>query len=358
MLEPTGNVAVVDASAVDEPLAPGLHVLTDAEPLTRAKQLAADLQGDLCATCQEADDLLAELTAFPPLDADGILVVRRLSDRVAAAQRIAERTLERAAVDVGERLAAVGSGVAVHPATVRDRAAAVVSAREALEQAEVRLADARTEGELAATTALEPRPVVATAPVAEAPSDGKPPRRRRRLFGFGRRRDARDEEDTSESTSLLQQMAASTDEAFGARRAIQARSDLLVLLEAQRDRAQEVVRVAERSWAELAGDDQVEDVDVVVRRFDPQYEELREMARDAVGVRVAATLVRRAVEHWEEGWRTLQVPAPESIDHEWVVRLADRMARPVVLVDEAVGWAERIARRAPAAPVLAVEPAS
>ena len=84
---------------------------------------------------------------------------------------------------------------------------------------------------------------------------GVEPAPKRRRFGLTRGgRARRYEEDTSESTSLLQQVAAATDEAFGARRATEARSGLLLLLQAQRDRAEEDVRVAERSWRDLAGD--------------------------------------------------------------------------------------------------------
>ena len=127
-------------------------------------------------------------------------------------------------------------------------------------------------------------------------------------------------------------MAAATDEAFGVRRATEARADLLLLLVAQRDRAAEDVRVAHRAWHDLAGESDVEDVEDVVRRFDPQLEEAREVAQEAVGVRAVSTLVERATARWAEGWRSLGEEPPESVDHEWVESLARRMTRPVVLV--------------------------
>ena len=110
---------------------------------------------------------------------------------------------------------------------------------------------------------VAPAPPPAPEPVAvpEAATPAPAPTRQRRWFSLRRGQRRRYEEDTSESTSLLQQVAASTDEVFGARRATEARSELLVLLQAQRDRAEEDVRVAERSWHDLAGDDAVEDVD-------------------------------------------------------------------------------------------------
>jgi hypothetical protein len=349
----------VNASVVDEPAKPGLHVHFDANPRGRASELADELQGDLCATGQEGEDLLTQLGALPPLDADAIVLVKDLSARVAVAQRIVERTVDRAARDVGDRLAAVGTGVTIHPRTVRERADAVLAAREALREAEERLvtaeADSKAE-EADAARAWDP-PVEPPSGSSEAPPGDGPAAGRRRLFGRGRAA-RRYEEDTRESTSLLQQIAAATDDAFGARRASEARADLLLLLEAQRDRAREDVRVAEHHWHDLAGDEDVEDVEDVVRRFDPQQQEAREVALEAVGVRAVSTLLERAITRWEEGWRSLGIDPPETIDHEWVESLAKRMSRPIVLVADATELGDRFVDAAPAAPVLVVEPAS
>ena len=135
-------------------------------------------------------------------------------------------------------------------------------------------------------------------------------------------------------------------------------TDLLLLLEAQRDRAREDVRVAHRAWHDLAGESNVEDVEEVLRRFDPQLQEAREVAQEAIGVRAVSTLVERATARWAEGWRSLGEDPPASIDHEWVEAMARRMTRPVVLVADATALGERFADVAPAAPVLVVEPAS
>jgi len=186
--------------------------------------------------------------------------------------------------------------------------------------------------------------------------DEPPAPRRRRFFGFGRRgRERREEEDTSESTSLLQQMAASTDEAFGARRANAVRDDQLVLFRVQRDRAQEDLRVTERAWHDLAGEASADDVEAVVRRFDPQHQDAVAVAQETVGVRAASTLLQRATERWEAGWRDLGLDPPESADQAEMDRMAERLARPVVLVGEAVDRAELIAVAAPAATVVALK---
>ncbi len=348
----------MSTAAEPRPLEPGLHVRTDAEPVERAKALAAELDADLCVTAHEAEVLLAKLTALPALPADALPVLGELTGRLVAAQRIADRTLDRAALQVGERLAAVGSGMAIHPSSVRDRAAAVITARAALAVAEEEL---RVREVAAATAADDPTPASTppAGPSAEASRvEVLPAPRRRRFFDFFRRRGDRRVEDTSESTSLLQLMAASTDEAFGARRAEAARDDQLVVLGAQRIRAHEELRVAERAWADLAGDDAVEDVEAVVRRFDPQHQNAVEVARETVGVRAVMTLLERARERWEEAWRSFGFEPPPSADEDAMASMSVRLTRTVVIVDAAVDKAELLALAAPAAAVVAVEPAS
>ncbi|MEQ1786030.1 MAG: hypothetical protein ABL966_03170 [Acidimicrobiales bacterium] len=345
----------MDPSAQTKPLDPGLHVRKYADPPRQARKLAQSLEAELCATKQEAEAVLAELSAFPAVTAEGLVALRGLTDRVAAAQRIVDRTVDRAAADVSERLAAVGTGIAIHPTSVRDRAAALLGARRELEEAAARLQAGQDE---AAASAAAASAAAAQAPAwHDEPVEEEPKPRRRRFFG--RRGRARTyEDDTSESTSLLQQVAAATDEAFGARRASDARNDHLVLLRAQRDLAEERVRVAERAWRDLAGDDPVDDVELVVRRFDPQHQEAMVVAQDSAGVRAVSTLLLSATDDWEKGWRSLGLEPPGSVDLEWFARMEARVVRPVVLVGDAISAAKRISTAAPAAAVVSVKPAS
>jgi hypothetical protein len=185
----------------------------------------------------------------------------------------------------------------------------------------------------------------------------EPPAPRRRRFGlFGRRDRGRSTEDTSESTRLLQQVAASTDEAFGARRATVARDDRLILVRVQRDRAREDLRVAERAWRDLAGEEAaVEGVEDVVRRFDPQHQVAVEVAQETVGVRAVSVLLQRAIERWDEGWRGLDHAPPPAADQAAMDQILERLGRPVVLVAEAVDHAEPIALAVPAATVVQVD---
>ena len=331
---------------------PGLHVRTDPSPLARARALAAEMSARLCTTAKEADGLLDDLSTLPPLDTDGFARLVALAERLEAATRIVERTVDRAAEAVGERLPDIGTGVAVHPTAVRDRAAAVVAAREVAAAAEERLRVATAELGLARAQVAEPLPALAPEPTA-APVVAPPGRRR----WFSRRRSRTEDDDTSESTSLLQQVAATTEEAFGARRAASARDDQLLLHRAQRDRAVEEVRVAERSWRDLAGDDPVEDVEAVVRRFDPQHQDALAVAQETAGVRAASTLLDRARVQWDEGWKALGFDGP-AVEPGDVSGAQARATRPVVLVGAATTRAEAIARAAPAAPVVTVEASS
>jgi hypothetical protein len=341
---------------VDLPLespryAPGLHLETDPRPLVRAQQLAEELAGRLCTTAEDAEVLLDDLSTLPPLDADALSQLSALAAKVQATERIVGRTVERAAESVGERLAVTGTGVAVHPSAVRDRAAVVRSAREAAAAAEERLRLAEREVDEAGGPATQSTPSSdARLPVASVVDE---PPARRRWFAFRRKRRSK-AEDTSESTSLLQQMAATTDEAFGQRRAASARDDQIVLLQAQRDRAMEEVRVAERGWRDLAGDDPVEDVEAVVRRFDPQHQDALAVARETVGVRAVSTLLSLARSQWAEGWLSLGFDEP-AVEPDAMEAVVARGASAVVLAEGAVVSAEAIVVAAPAAPVLTVE---
>ena len=335
---------------------PGLHVERDGQPLVRAKALADELRGRLCTSVEEADGLLGELAGLPPLSAEALSLLARLADRIAAAERIVDRTVDRAAEQVGERLAATGTGMAIHPSAVRERAATVLAAREAAAVAEERLRAGQIEAEqaqAAALAALAAQPGDRSGRSSVASTEDEPPARRRRLFSFRRRREPA--EDTSESTSLLQQVAAATDEAFGQRVASAARDDHLLLLRAQRDRAVEDVRVAERAWRDLAGDDPVEDVEAVVRRFDPQHQDAVEVAHETVGVRAVSTLLNRALDRWSDGWRSAGFEVP-AVEPQAMAGVVARSSTAVVLAGGAVDRAEAIVMAAPAAPVVAVEP--
>jgi hypothetical protein len=118
----------------------------------------------------------------------------------------------------------------------------------------------------------------------------------------------------------------------------------------------EDVRVAERAWRSLAGDDPVEDVEAVVRRFDPQHQDALAVAQETVGVRAVSALLSRALERWQEGWRAYGFDQP-AVAPGRMPSVVERGGKAIVLAGGAVERAEAIASAAPAAPVVTVEPA-
>lgn len=383
-------------------LGPGLHILREAEPLKRAGTMAAQLHADLCATLPQADAALAERTGLPPIDVATLATLQVLSRRVARAERIAARTRERAVVDVSQRLSTTGSGIAVHPATVRERAAALEAARAELADAQRAVADHAAElADAEAAAVAEAAHTTVDAEVDEppdgteapAPKPGPSPRVRRSrslgvlvasfgvtllLVGFDAmalwaallfplaaslwamrylRPRPGDTADLEEASTFLAEVAASTDDLFGARRRSQDLAEQAVRLDAARTRAEEEVRVAERAWHELAGADvDVADVEAVVKRFDPQHEDAKLVAGETAGVRATDAVVHQFRQRWLAFWRELGMTAPEPADGEQAVdQLAARLGRPIVLVGPAAVRGPDLARAAPAAPVVVLE---
>lgn len=382
-------------------LGPGLHVLREDEPLHLAGSIAVDLQADLCATLPQADALIEVRAALPLIDAPALEEARILAGRLGRAERIAQRTRERAVVEVGQRLARASGGLAVHPSTIRDRAASLEAARARVAAAEAALTDhatqettigdsAEVEAAFAVEQAEQAHQVLATDHHARVQGA----RQRRRLRSLGilvmaiglgdvlylagvpvalvpvpvvlgllwavrdlRPRTEDGDEDLqarAEASSLLSQVAASTNEVFNVRRAQFELDEHITLLETQRDRALEDLRVAERAWRELAGDGiDVDQLDDVIRRHDPQHEDARLLARETVGVRTAEAVLRRVEEEWRAFWeaRGLEIPDPAA-QEESVDELLRRVGRAAVLVGPATARGDDLARVAPAATIV------
>ncbi len=372
--------------------------------------MAAQMRAELCATLPQADATLAARAALPAIDVTTLTTLQALARRVARAERIASRTLERAVIEVGQRLAVTGDGLAVHPTTIRDRAAAVDAARAALADAEQALHAHAAEqaASLEAAEAAEQAGLRAAGEATRSPDVDEPPDagrvhlpppgtegpslrvRRSRALGvivasFGlllvalgldlaplwaalllplaaslwalrylRPAEQVDHSYHRESSSLLAEISAITDDRFDAQRVGRDLADRATLLGATRDRAEEDLRVAERAWHELAGAEvDVDDVESVVRRFDPQHEDARVLAAETVGVRAADVVLHQFRQRWVAFWRELDLPAPDAAHGEQAVQdLATKVQRPIVLVGPATAKATEIARVAPAAPVV------
>jgi hypothetical protein len=388
----------------DEPLGPGLHRQRAADPATHAAALATQLDGVVCVTRAHTVEELARRRAQRTPGPEAVASLDALAARLARAGRISERTRVRAEAEVAQRLATASAGVAVHPTTIRDRAAAVEAARRTLLDAEAEIA-----AEAAASASLEREPAEAVGPdpavdgAAADPQSGLLMRTRRNralgvmlaaagvgllLLGLratalwvallpllaaslwamryltpsrgSNRSDRSDRSDRAEASSLLAEVGASTDELFGARHAAQAdeRAGLPSLPAVRRDRPLEELRVAERAWHELAGDDvDVEAVEDVIRRYDPQHEDARLLAADVVAVRATEALIQNLEGQWSAAWADLGADAPRPDDAaDAIEALRTGAARAVVLVGEAVGEADELVRALPAAPVVVVEP--
>jgi hypothetical protein len=378
-------------------LGPGLHVLVEPHPLKRAGHIAAHLGGDLCATLPQVVAAIDARSSLPALEVDDLGGLEELGARLAAAQRVVDATHDRAAGEIAERLLPGAGAVAVHPDSIRARAASVAEARGRLAEADAAIA--AHDAEQAARRARE-EAAFAAAPVLpedepEAPGAPDAPDTAARLRSVGaivvalglglvlvaldvvplwlaliptlvaclwslrQLQPDRQAEHVavSESTSLLREMAQATDEVFGARRAVAALDDSRTLLVAQRTEHEEALRVAERAWSDLAGPDvEVDDVEAVVRRFDPQHHEALALAEGAPSVRAATTLVASLRERWEAAWAGSGCSAPEPAGAvEEVRRVAELLVKPVVLVGPAVDRAEDLALAVPSAPVIVLD---
>lgn len=384
-------------------LGPGLHVLREAEPLKRAGVLAVNLRADLCVTAQQADTLLAERLALPHLDSDTLANLEGLARRIARSHRIADRTRRRAEDEVGHRLAKAGTGLALHPATIRERAASVERARAAVAAGEQRtleaaaaLAEAEERYQADKATAAEAALAAAADREARAAQRVSATLRARRSRSIGaivasfglalillavsvplwaalvpalltslwsssylrpRSTDHEEVKDRKEASELLSLVTASTDDLFEDRRPLGELDARSSSAQASHAIAVEELRVAERAWQELAGEGvDISQLDEVVRRYDPQLEDARILAAETVGVRTADLVLRLVQERWAAAWSELglEPPEPEASETE-VQQLAARASRPVVLVGAATDRAEDLARAAPSAAVVVID---
>lgn len=373
-------------------LGPGLHVRREVDPEQRAATLAAELGAELCRTGVEVEGVLTARRSLSPLDGPTLAALEGLARRLERAHGMLDRTRQRAEAAAGARLSAAGA-LAIHPDTVRERAARLVDARHQLQRAEEAVAEHEAialgdadEADDADGSATSAAVVPASAPRTAAASMRL--QRNRAVgalvaaFGLGLillalgvvplwaalvppllaalwalrvlRPAGPAEAGPSEESSHLSEVGAFTDELFGARRRSWEHDSESARRAAERSRAEEELRVAERAWRDLAGEHAdpaaVEDV---VRRFDPQHEEAALIAAESVGVRAVEAARRQLVDRWVEAWEGLgrDVPAAEGAPAA-VAALRAEAGRAVLLVGEAADHGADVARAAPLAPVV------
>lgn len=368
----------------------GRHDIHAAKPLDLGEQLANDLAGDLVLP-EDATRVLGALAALLHEDTPAHLL--GLARDLARAERIVARTESRALVLFEEALAD-GSGLELHPQTLRDAADAVRAARAAVQRAENELATfEREQAEADAAAAREEAAASAAVTHAAADDEGqavpdwmdddrKALRDRLITVGLGagglafvlsafsivpiyvaivplvvagvyivRERRRADEnadlEDTGaeEARAQLASIDAMTERLYGGRlpataAAVQVATDRRrQLLGLDRDTAVERLRVAERTWHELAGPEaDPADVEELLLRRDPQRHRAAPWVRESAAVRAAEALHERARSAWRTAWEALDREPPSAADADEAVRrlasdaAAEAQRRPVVVV--------------------------
>lgn len=376
---------------------PGLHVVRDHDPARRASEVARSLGVTVRSSPTAVDELVASLPASPMTD-DDLDRMEALAARLSRVAAVEDRTLSKASTSVGERLTQASGGLAIHPATVRERASALQAARMALVETERAIAE--HEADAAPPELGQPDEGVASSTSdAPAPPQGRegPSMRTRqsraigtvvgsfglalvllavgavalwaalvpplaaalwaswylRDRGAGHQGQAEDEL----GVSRLAEVAEATDAAFGISLQHEDQHELDRLL-AKRMAAEEEARVAERAWRDLAGPDtDIDEVEAVVQRFDSQHVDGRVLAVVTVQVRAAKAVRERLEGQWADEWRALgQDPPPSSESVTAVATLRSRLSRPAVLTGSSATEVRRLAAILDRVPVVLVQP--
>lgn len=388
----------------DDVLPPGIHRVDHADPAELAGQVGAVH----LRTISDVESAIEDHGPRPAVDDDRIAELRELARRIELAQRVASRTRERSADAIAGRLEMRSSAVTIHPDALRNAASVVGRARADVDAARRALQEHREEQD-------RRRFELESWPVADEPEEtdtterdeqeraaaeqrrARMRRARTTVLGalavalgaglvaigvgllpavwalmptfavavwgsFALKRSVADIEVPDvdeESSNLLDEVASATDQLFEERAAaLAAMEDRSPQLEVRLTLAEEELRVAERNWHELAGADaDPDDVDAVVRRFDPQHQEAVVLATQTATVRAASTLLDRAWKRWEEAWTGLGLGVPAAEDAAAAVARLEPTGPPsFVCSHDASVLAEELASALPSAVVLVVEP--
>ena len=313
-----------------EQLAVGARVdeVTATDPEAAAEAIALDQGAELVADETEAAAAVTARRAAAALDVRGIAELRRLADALDRTERIRART-ERGVHDGLAQRVARTSGLALHPSSIRDAAAAVVDAEAALAYpTEPIEAD---PGAGAAGRGRAPRVLAvgvalaviawcaalllalagAAVPVALAVGAGGS------LLALGATRRRR-----RPPSAALARAPVASREANGARAL-------------ERTRAEERLRSAQRHWERLVGPRaDPHDLDAVLRLHDPQLD-FGAADETSPTIRAVSAVERRAAARWRVAWARLgydDAPARDRVEDE-LDRLRAGAARPVVVVE-------------------------
>jgi hypothetical protein len=374
---------------------PGLHEVTEDDPDSAALNLAEALGAELAVTGEDlAEAMAGRRGQSRPVPPAALRDLRHLSEELAKAERIRARTEAKVIESLGDRLAA-GTGVTVHPASIREAAEAVLHARAAVAELEAIFAE---QDALEAAPDVEPAEAQREA-VEDFAWDAAPARWRTLGYvvvavgiavaaiaaevpiylaaivpllalaiGMRRMQHARSEARADfEAGSHLAGMGAATDELFGRRQVTAPLVGRRRAQEVQMSAATEQLRAAERHWSDLAGPGaDPADVDAVLRQRDPQLHRAEVWATQSAAVRTAAAVHRKARARWRVAWAALDRDAPAIGDAPTIIDAlasegdAPTDLRPLVVTGTAASASgslrqdlERLARWVP---VIVVHP--
>lgn len=372
-LSTPGHAAVRIVHA-DDPVAEGARLCdeleadlatdgTSAERLVRARVEAGRRavggdDGDDAALLARADDIRAAAAVAPVIRDADVEELRHLAADLGRAARIRERTEARVAEVLQARVAA-STGLAIHPAAVMSAAEVVIDAEASLAAAERDLAELAEPLEAANDAPSAPE----DDPVLRLPHDDfdEAALERRRAVSRavliavvvlgagwgafaagaplvvlaaavavavtlsltavvrGRSRARRVGDAGANLAAALEAVAATESGRLAATLdAREAWLDRRVRLEAARDEAHELLRVAANRWHQLAGPSaDPHDAELVVRAHDPQLAYDERIARSSPTVRTVAAFHRRVQARWKVLWAELgreEPPAPEALE--------------------------------------------
>ena len=400
------------AGSFDSPLMLGVRVVTDPDPAVAGARLADELGGDLIFDLetarhafavradaarvdpvvlddQELDHLLRQADQIealadngddrPDLDDATLAELRDLAAMLGTTERIRTRTEVEFTETLNRRLSA-SSGMAVHPASIKQAAAAVVDA-----EAEVGAIDEAIAG---LGERPEPEQIVLDSPttVPEMFDDeGLERQRRSRAFALGvgtifagaalamlsigvaviipisvfvaglliagvvmvRSRTGRKDRGAAEASALLVAATGNAERSTeAAARDRLAEEEWLARrsqLDADRERGIEHVRSARRHWETLAGPEaDPHDLESVLRMHDPQFVITDAATRTSPTVRTVNAVHRKAMARWKIAWAALgyeEAPAVEDFEAQ-LIRLGGRSGTQAQLVENRLKAAE------------------
>jgi hypothetical protein len=371
--------AHTQGEAFDSPHMLGVRVVVDPDPATAGARLAADLRGDLIVDVesaraafaaraeagrvepvvlddQELDSLLRQADEIaaagdtPGIDEGAVAELRELATALGTTERIRTRT-ELEFTEVLNRRLSASSGMAVHPASIRQASAALTEA-----EAEVNSTDT-TIDELGERPKPEQVQLDAPDSVPMFDDESLERQRRSRAFALGvgtvfagaalamlsigiavvipiavfvaglviaglvtiRSRSTREDRGAAEASALLVAATGNAERTTeAAARDRLAEEEWLARraqLDAARERSSERLRSARRHWETLVGPDaDPYDLEAVLRMHDAQFVITDAATRTSPTVRTVNAVHRKAMARWKIAWAAVGIETPPPLE--------------------------------------------